>query len=87
MNVDNECPHCGEWKGESFAMCKTCSEEPVAIEYHRRAHETYKAVLFQLESGFSARKLYVPRSVLENEDDDKKTFTVPRWFAEQEGLD
>lgn len=58
----------------------------VTIEYHMRVSETDKAVLYALKPGFAGQKTWIPKPVLRDEDSENLTLTVPRWFAEEEGL-
>ena len=46
--------------------------------------ETEKAWLCQQWTKNGWRKTWIPKSL--GEFDGKSTFTVPRWFAEKEGL-
>ena len=90
---ENTC-ECGEWKSEDYDECRECGqvakderEEAVAVKYHARINETAKAVQFKLERGFTGKSAWVPKSQLLDEDTSAHTFAVPRWWAEQEGIE
>lgn len=83
---ENTC-ECGSWKGEDFELCKECSDAPVLVTFARRVGESDLSVLYKLKGGFMARSLYVPKSVLVSEDAAESRFCVPRWWAEQEGVE
>lgn len=88
---DRQCPQCLEPKMPDFDLCRECHneqrQEPVLVRYYSRTLETARAVLYKLERGFVGRSLWIPRSVIQDEDMIGMTVTVPVWFAEQENLD
>lgn len=90
---ENECPECGEWKGEDFELCRGCAEEakenreaPVVVSYDARVGESPKALLYRMTPGFMGTKLWIPKSQIVSEDADAKTLVVARWWAEDNGL-
>jgi len=93
MAAENTCD-CGAWKGEDFELCRDCAEmareernELVEVAYVARVQETEKAMLFKLTAGFLGKSLWVPKSILTDEDEGRGVFCVPRWWGDQEGVD
>jgi len=66
------------------------SNELVTVEYDECLNHTMDAILFCIESGSKPDgegwKVWLPKSQIENHDDEAKTFDIPEWLALEKGL-
>lgn len=56
------------------------------ISYIRYVTETDKAKCFEVADGDRNKRVWIPKSVLGDEDEDQKELEVRLWFARKENL-
>lgn len=59
--------------------------EIVEVSYHEIIHETEKAYLMNIFNDGSDG-MWIPKSQIEELDENSKTFMLPQWLAEEKEL-
>lgn len=58
------------------------NDDPVEISYTEIVTESDGAILF----ADGGDRFWIPKSLIQDHDEDDKIVTIPEWFAEKEGL-
>lgn len=58
------------------------NDDVVEISYTRVVTDSDLAILFE----DSEDRFWIPKSVIQDHDEDDKIVSIPAWFAEKEGL-
>ena len=66
----------------SFRRKHEREEEPAVIAYDYEEGDTDKARLFIIDG----RDVWIPKSVIDEEDEEENTVSVKEWWALKEGL-